>query len=97
MDTGRVAATGHSLGGAAALQAVRNDHRFAAVIDLDGYPHGPDSHSRRPSPGESTRATCPASPKCSNAAPRRATGSPSPARPTSPSPTAPCTCRRCPR
>ncbi|WP_245192835.1 alpha/beta hydrolase family protein [Amycolatopsis alba] len=43
LDTGRVAATGHSLGGAAALQAVRNDHRFAAVIDLDGYPHGPVS------------------------------------------------------
>ncbi|MEA5362938.1 hypothetical protein VA596_25640 [Amycolatopsis sp., V23-08] len=41
LDTGRVAATGHSLGGAAALQVVRQDHRFAAVIDLDGYPHGP--------------------------------------------------------
>ncbi|WP_244180097.1 alpha/beta hydrolase family protein [Amycolatopsis pretoriensis] len=43
LDTARVAATGHSLGGAAALQAVRRDHRFAAVIDLDGYPHGPVS------------------------------------------------------
>ncbi|GAA2748665.1 hypothetical protein [Kitasatospora cinereorecta] len=43
LDTGRVAVTGHSLGGAAALQAARQDSRFAAVIDLDGYPHGPAS------------------------------------------------------
>ncbi|MER8187781.1 hypothetical protein [Kitasatospora sp. NPDC094015] len=41
LDTGRVAVTGHSMGGAAALQAARQDHRFGAVIDLDGYPHGP--------------------------------------------------------
>ncbi|WP_230883381.1 hypothetical protein [Planomonospora sp. ID82291] len=41
LDTGRAAATGHSLGGAAALQAASRDPRFAAVIDLDGYPHGP--------------------------------------------------------
>ncbi|MFJ9078816.1 dienelactone hydrolase family protein [Streptomyces sp. NPDC102278] len=41
LDTGRVAVTGHSMGGAAALQAARQDHRFDAVIDLDGYPHGP--------------------------------------------------------
>ncbi|WP_244223509.1 alpha/beta hydrolase family protein [Amycolatopsis circi] len=41
LDTGRVAATGHSMGGAAALQAARRDHRFDAVIDLDGFPHGP--------------------------------------------------------
>ncbi|WP_285501122.1 hypothetical protein [Actinokineospora sp. NBRC 105648] len=40
LDTGRVAATGHSMGGAAALQAARHDHRFDAVIDLDGYPRG---------------------------------------------------------
>ncbi|MFF5966442.1 alpha/beta hydrolase family protein [Streptomyces collinus] len=45
LDTGRVAATGHSMGGAAALQAARQDHRFDAVIDLDGYPHGPTSPS----------------------------------------------------
>jgi predicted dienelactone hydrolase len=45
LDTGRVAATGHSMGGAAALQAARRDHRFDAVIDLDGYPHGPTSPS----------------------------------------------------
>ncbi|GAB7185055.1 hypothetical protein ATKI12_4886 [Kitasatospora sp. Ki12] len=43
LDTGRVAVTGHSMGGAAALQAARQDRRFAAVIDLDGYPHGPAS------------------------------------------------------
>ncbi|MGW4895594.1 alpha/beta hydrolase family protein [Kitasatospora sp. NPDC004240] len=41
LDTARSAVTGHSMGGAAALQAARQDHRFAAVIDLDGYPHGP--------------------------------------------------------
>ncbi|MFG2819220.1 alpha/beta hydrolase family protein [Kitasatospora sp. NPDC048365] len=43
LDTGRAAVTGHSLGGAAALQAARQDHRFRAVVDLDGYPHGPAS------------------------------------------------------
>ncbi|MEU9559691.1 alpha/beta hydrolase family protein [Streptomyces fumanus] len=43
LDTGRVAVTGHSMGGAAALQAARRDPRFDAVIDLDGYPHGPAS------------------------------------------------------
>jgi predicted dienelactone hydrolase len=40
LDTGRAAATGHSLGGAAALLAAHQDRRFAAVIDLDGYPRG---------------------------------------------------------
>lgn len=40
LDTRNVAVTGHSMGGAAALQAARRDHRFDAVIDLDGYPHG---------------------------------------------------------
>ncbi|MFI0191554.1 alpha/beta hydrolase family protein [Streptomyces sp. NPDC017082] len=49
LDTGRVAVTGHSMGGAAALQAARQDRRFDAVIDLDGYPHGPASPAlRRP-------------------------------------------------
>ncbi|MFF0413289.1 alpha/beta hydrolase family protein [Kitasatospora sp. NPDC004745] len=43
LDTGRVAVTGHSMGGAAALQAARQDPRFDAVIDLDGFPHGPTS------------------------------------------------------
>ncbi|MEU6739703.1 alpha/beta hydrolase family protein [Streptosporangium sandarakinum] len=45
LDTDRVAVTGHSIGGAAALQAARQDRRFDAVIDLDGYPHGPTSPS----------------------------------------------------
>lgn len=45
LDTGRVAVTGHSMGGAAALQAARQDHRFDAVMDMDGYPHGPTSAS----------------------------------------------------
>ncbi|MFF8289021.1 alpha/beta hydrolase family protein [Streptomyces sp. NPDC016309] len=45
LDTGRAAVTGHSLGGAAALQAARQDRRFAAVIDLDGYPRDPDPTS----------------------------------------------------
>ncbi|MBB5079179.1 alpha/beta hydrolase family protein [Nonomuraea endophytica] len=41
LDLNRAAATGHSLGGAAALQAARQDTRFAAVIVLDGYPRDP--------------------------------------------------------
>ncbi|MFJ4094336.1 alpha/beta hydrolase family protein [Kitasatospora sp. NPDC089913] len=45
LDTGRAAVTGHSMGGAAALQAARQDHRFRAVVDLDGFPHGPASPS----------------------------------------------------
>ncbi|SOD65799.1 Platelet-activating factor acetylhydrolase, isoform II [Streptomyces sp. 1222.2] len=47
LDTSRVAVTGHSMGGAAALQAARQDGRFDAVIDLDGYPHGPLSPALR--------------------------------------------------
>ncbi|MFG2908510.1 alpha/beta hydrolase family protein [Kitasatospora sp. NPDC048286] len=43
LDTGRAAVAGHSMGGAAALQAARQDHRFQAVVDLDGFPHGPAS------------------------------------------------------
>ncbi|MFJ8435218.1 alpha/beta hydrolase family protein [Kitasatospora sp. NPDC094019] len=43
LDTGRAAATGHSMGGAAAFQAARQDRRFRAVVDLDGFPHGPAS------------------------------------------------------
>lgn len=42
LDTGRAAATGQSLGGGAALQAARQDSRFAAVINMDGYPRDPD-------------------------------------------------------
>ncbi|MFJ9716906.1 alpha/beta hydrolase family protein [Streptomyces sp. NPDC101213] len=47
LDTGRVAVTGHSMGGAAALLAARRDRRFDAVVDLDGYPHGPVSPALR--------------------------------------------------
>ncbi|MFC7247110.1 hypothetical protein ACFQO7_31930 [Catellatospora aurea] len=41
IDIHRAAATGHSIGGAAALQAARQDTRFAAVINLDGFPRDP--------------------------------------------------------
>ncbi|MEV7801783.1 hypothetical protein AB0O28_02405 [Microbispora sp. NPDC088329] len=41
LDTTRAEATGHSIGGGAALRAARQDPRFAAVIDLDGYPYDP--------------------------------------------------------
>lgn len=41
LDTSRAAATGHSLGGAAALLAARQDQRFRAVIDIDGFPRDP--------------------------------------------------------
>ncbi len=41
LDTRRAAVTGHSLGGAAALQALRQDSRFAAAINLDGFPYDP--------------------------------------------------------
>lgn len=39
LDTARVAATGHSLGGAAAMYAAERDPRFTAVINLDGGPN----------------------------------------------------------
>jgi dienelactone hydrolase len=38
LATGLAAATGHSLGGAAAMRAAQRDPRFTAVIDLDGGP-----------------------------------------------------------
>ncbi|CAL9354782.1 hypothetical protein SUDANB58_00536 [Streptomyces sp. enrichment culture] len=60
LDTGRVAVTGHSMGGAAALQAARRDHRFDAVIDLDGYPHGPASPSLHQPALALTQAVTPA-------------------------------------
>lgn len=42
LDTGRAAVAGHSLGGAAALLAARTDARFAAVVNLDGFPWDPE-------------------------------------------------------
>ncbi|MDP9869170.1 MULTISPECIES: alpha/beta hydrolase family protein [Streptosporangium] len=41
LDTDRAAATGHSIGGGSALQAARQDPRFVAVINLDGFPYDP--------------------------------------------------------
>ncbi|MFJ3931263.1 alpha/beta hydrolase family protein [Streptomyces sp. NPDC090029] len=38
LDTRRAAVAGHSLGGAAALLAAAQDDRFAAAVDLDGFP-----------------------------------------------------------
>jgi predicted dienelactone hydrolase len=38
LDTSRATSTGHSLGGAAALQAASQDKRFVAAIDIDGFP-----------------------------------------------------------
>ncbi|MEU0275359.1 hypothetical protein [Streptomyces sp. NPDC006307] len=60
LDTSRAAATGHSMGGAAALQAARQDRRFDAVIDLDGYPHGPTSPSLQQPTLALTQAITPA-------------------------------------
>ena len=38
LDLGRVAVAGHSLGGAAAVQAAALDDRFRSAIDIDGFP-----------------------------------------------------------
>jgi dienelactone hydrolase len=48
LDTGRAAATGHSIGGAAALRAAQWDSRFTAVIDLDGGPDPGQGPLRQP-------------------------------------------------
>ncbi|MDI6098785.1 hypothetical protein QLQ12_09255 [Actinoplanes sp. NEAU-A12] len=48
LDTGRVAATGHSLGGAAAMWAAHRDPRFTAVINLDGGPEPAQGPLRQP-------------------------------------------------
>nr|WP_246315131.1 hypothetical protein [Kineococcus aurantiacus] len=42
LDLSRVAATGHSLGGAAALRVAADDDRVDAAVDLDGLPRGAD-------------------------------------------------------
>ncbi|GAA4607935.1 putative dienelactone hydrolase [Actinoplanes octamycinicus] len=48
LDTGRVAATGHSVGGAAAMRAAGRDPRFTAVINLDGGPDPDQGPLRQP-------------------------------------------------
>ncbi|GAA3623770.1 hypothetical protein GCM10022223_45970 [Kineosporia mesophila] len=47
LDTDRVAVTGHSAGGAAALQAAAQDSRFRAAIDIDGLPRN-NARPRQP-------------------------------------------------
>lgn len=41
VDPGRVIAAGHSLGGAAAIEAARLDPRIRGVVDIDGMPRSP--------------------------------------------------------
>ncbi|SNY43046.1 alpha/beta hydrolase family protein [Paractinoplanes atraurantiacus] len=48
LDTARAAATGHSIGGAAAMRAAERDPRFTAVINLDGGPDPDQGPSRQP-------------------------------------------------
>lgn len=40
-DRGRIVAAGHSLGGAAAIEAARLDPRIRGVVDIDGMPRSP--------------------------------------------------------
>ncbi|WIN00466.1 hypothetical protein ACTOB_004175 [Actinoplanes oblitus] len=47
-DTARAAATGHSVGGAAAMRAAERDPRFTAVINLDGGPDPDQGPLRQP-------------------------------------------------
>ena len=42
LDLDRAAVTGHAMGGSAALMAARQDHRFTAVINIDGFPYDPE-------------------------------------------------------
>ncbi|WP_189330064.1 alpha/beta hydrolase family protein [Actinoplanes ianthinogenes] len=48
LDTSRAAATGHSIGGAAAMRAAERDPRFTAVINLDGGPDPDQGPLRQP-------------------------------------------------
>lgn len=45
VDSTRTAYIGHSLGGAASLEACRTDPHCAAAADLDGAPFGPVTHT----------------------------------------------------
>ncbi|MFG1994928.1 alpha/beta hydrolase family protein [Actinoplanes sp. NPDC048988] len=47
-DTTRAAATGHSIGGAAAMRAAEQDPRFTAVVNLDGGPDPDQGPLRQP-------------------------------------------------
>ena len=49
-DTTRVAAIGHSIGGAGAAQACMDDHRIRAVINFDGSMYGRVVHQGVPCP-----------------------------------------------
>lgn len=105
LDTGRVAATGHSMG---ELPHCRRPGRTAgstpssiwtATRTAPSLPPsaGRRSPSPRPSPRKPTGVTSPVSPRSSSSTPRPATGSRSPTPHTSRSWTAPSTCHRCPR
>lgn len=48
LDTARALAAGHSLGGAASIMAATDDERFAAAVDIDGYPWGSAAGTPRP-------------------------------------------------
>ena len=41
-DPTRIVAAGHSLGGAAAVEATRTDPRIGGVVDIDGMPRSPE-------------------------------------------------------
>lgn len=50
VDPTRIAAGGHSIAGAVAVQASLTDRRIAAVFDLDGWLHGPALDTSFPVP-----------------------------------------------
>ena len=48
LDLRRVAVAGHSLGGAAAVQAAALDDRFRSAIDIDGFPRLAEAGAHHP-------------------------------------------------